>query len=87
MFKATTTETGTTQREDFRIDEFSRAITVHMRRGTWDQDGGWRVKRYITSTHLAPLAATHSFPFLCLIQCIVSSVFYFFFFFLIVVVL
>ena len=36
---------------------------------------------------LAPLAATHSFPLLCLIQCIVSSVFYFFFFSLIVVVL
>ena len=35
---------------------------------------------------LAPLAATHSFPLLCLIQCIVSSVFYFFFFSLIVVV-
>ena len=45
MFKATTTETWTTQRENFRNDEFSRAITVHVRRGTWDQDGAWRVKR------------------------------------------
>ena len=45
MFKATTTETWTTQKEDFRTDEFSSAITVHVRRGTWDQDGGWRVKR------------------------------------------
>ena len=31
---------------------------------------------------LAPLAATHFFPFLCLIQCIVSSVFTSFFFIL-----
>ena len=37
MFKATTTETGTTQREDFRIDEFFQGqlqYTCDVARGT-----------------------------------------------------